>query len=138
MDESLPELEAADDHDLGSLVALASLPALGPNALWALLAFDTPSLLWQRVRTGRIPRVAPRADHRDRWAQAARQLDPAQLLARHRAADIVVFPELTLTGYPPEDLLFHAGLRKRVEAAVEDAMAQPLPDPSGEIDEVYA
>lgn len=29
-------------------------------------------------------------------------------------ADMVVFPELTLTGYPPEDLLFHAGLRRQV------------------------
>ena len=29
-------------------------------------------------------------------------------------ADIVLFPELTLTGYPPEDLLFHAGLKRKV------------------------
>lgn len=29
-------------------------------------------------------------------------------------ADLVVFPELTLTGYPPEDLLLRAGLIKRV------------------------
>ena len=41
----------------------------------------------------------------------------------HRArdadgADIVVFPELSVCGYPPEDLLFHAGLRHDVEAAV--------------------
>lgn len=34
-------------------------------------------------------------------------------------ASLVMFPELTLTGYPPEDLLFHAGLRRKVEAAVE-------------------
>ena len=37
----------------------------------------------------------------------------------HRARDefgarLVVFPELTLTGYPPEDLLLHAGLRAEV------------------------
>ncbi|MBT8106598.1 MAG: NAD+ synthase [Gammaproteobacteria bacterium] len=42
----------------------------------------------------------------------------------HRArdedgADIAVFPELALCGYPPEDLLFHAGLRHKVEAAIE-------------------
>jgi NAD+ synthase (glutamine-hydrolysing) len=30
-------------------------------------------------------------------------------------ADLVVFPELTLTGYPPEDLLLRPGLIKRVE-----------------------
>ena len=33
-------------------------------------------------------------------------------------ADLVVFPELSVCGYPPEDLLFHAGLRHNVENAV--------------------
>lgn len=33
--------------------------------------------------------------------------------------DLVLFPELTLSGYPPEDLLLHRGLRNRVEAALE-------------------
>lgn len=33
-------------------------------------------------------------------------------------ADLVVFPELSVCGYPPEDLLFHAGLRWRTESAV--------------------
>ncbi len=32
--------------------------------------------------------------------------------------DLVVFPELTLCGYPPEDLLFHRGLRAQVEEAL--------------------
>ena len=32
-------------------------------------------------------------------------------------ADVVVFPELTLTGYPPEDLLLRPGLHARVETA---------------------
>lgn len=35
------------------------------------------------------------------------------------AADLVVFPELALSGYPPEDLLFHSGLRRRVMASLE-------------------
>ncbi|MCH7636262.1 MAG: NAD+ synthase [Proteobacteria bacterium] len=35
-------------------------------------------------------------------------------------ADLVVFPELSVCGYPPEDLLFHAGLRKQTEAAVAE------------------
>lgn len=35
-------------------------------------------------------------------------------------ADIVIFPELGICGYPPEDLLFHAGLRHGVEAAVAE------------------
>ncbi len=34
-------------------------------------------------------------------------------------ADVVVFPELTLTGYPPEDLLLRPGLYTRVLAALE-------------------
>ncbi len=43
----------------------------------------------------------------------------------HRArdelqADLVVFSELSVCGYPPEDLLFHAGLRKRTEQAIEE------------------
>ena len=35
-------------------------------------------------------------------------------------ASLVVFPELSICGYPPEDLLFHAGFRH----AVEDAVAE--------------
>ncbi len=35
-------------------------------------------------------------------------------------ADLVVFPELSICGYPPEDLLFHSGLRRDVENAVEE------------------
>jgi NAD+ synthase (glutamine-hydrolysing) len=38
--------------------------------------------------------------------------------AGQRGAHLVVFPELTLCGYPPEDLLFHRGLRAQVEAAL--------------------
>lgn len=34
-------------------------------------------------------------------------------------ADVVLFPELTLTGYPPEDLLFHAGLKRKVADGLE-------------------
>ena len=33
-------------------------------------------------------------------------------------ADLVVFPELSICGYPPEDLLFHSGLRSDVEGAI--------------------
>ncbi len=35
-------------------------------------------------------------------------------------AHLVVFQELALCGYPPEDLLFHAGLRQRVAEALAD------------------
>ncbi|HEY8539392.1 MAG TPA: NAD+ synthase [Steroidobacteraceae bacterium] len=39
-------------------------------------------------------------------------------------ADLVLFPELTLCGYPPEDLLFHKGLRRQVNAALERVRAE--------------
>ncbi|MBM5812355.1 MAG: NAD+ synthase [Gammaproteobacteria bacterium] len=38
--------------------------------------------------------------------------------ARAAGAGLVVLPELVLSGYPPEDLLFHRGFRRRVEAAL--------------------
>ena len=34
--------------------------------------------------------------------------------------DLLIFPELTLSGYPPEDLLLHRGMRLRVEAALDE------------------
>ena len=47
--------------------------------------------------------------------------------ARDRdAADLIVFPELSVCGYPPEDLLFHAGLRLDVEDAVRQIRDQVL------------
>jgi len=39
--------------------------------------------------------------------------------ARREQADLLVFPELAVVGYPPEDLLFHRGLRARVDSALK-------------------
>ena len=39
-------------------------------------------------------------------------------------ADLVVFPELSVCGYPPEDLLFHVGLRYKVENALAEIRSQ--------------
>ena len=39
--------------------------------------------------------------------------------AQKQGADLVVFPELVITGYPPEDLLFRDELHERVELALE-------------------
>ncbi len=36
-----------------------------------------------------------------------------------RAADVVLLPELAVSGYPPEDLLFHKGLRTQVARSLE-------------------
>jgi len=35
-------------------------------------------------------------------------------------AQLIVFPELSVCGYPPEDLLFHVGLRYKVENAIAE------------------
>ncbi len=43
--------------------------------------------------------------------------------ARAAGAGLVVFPELAVCGYPPEDLLFHAGLRRQVAGALEELRA---------------
>ena len=50
-------------------------------------------------------------------AEAARARD--QL-----GAQLVLFPELTLTGYPPEDLLFHAGLKRKVNDAFQRVVSE--------------
>jgi NAD+ synthase (glutamine-hydrolysing) len=54
------------------------------------------------------------------------------IAAGRRARDelrsqLVLLPELTLSGYPPEDLLFHRGLRLQIEHALLDLRAA-LPD----------
>ena len=46
-------------------------------------------------------------------------LDNCQRARSEIQADLVVFPELSICGYPPEDLLFHSGLRARIAQAVE-------------------
>lgn len=42
-------------------------------------------------------------------------------------ASLVVFPELMLTGYPPEDLLLRPALQGRIAAALETVLAARLP-----------
>ncbi len=49
---------------------------------------------------------------------AARVVEAAQA-GVEVGADVVLLPELALSGYPPEDLLFHSGFRRQVQAAVE-------------------
>jgi NAD+ synthase (glutamine-hydrolysing) len=49
-----------------------------------------------------------------------RVMDAARIARDEQGAHAVLFPELTLTGYPPEDLLLRSELIKRVEQALED------------------
>jgi NAD+ synthase (glutamine-hydrolysing) len=52
-------------------------------------------------------------------ANARRAIDEFQ-------ADVIVFPELTLTGYPPEDLLFRPSLKLRVDRALQRILLSEL------------
>ena len=54
----------------------------------------------------------------DVHGNADRIIEYADRARTEMRADLVVFPELSVCGYPPEDLLFHSGLRRRVEEAV--------------------
>ncbi len=46
---------------------------------------------------------------------------------REQHADLTLLPELALSGYPPEDLLFHRGLRAQLERAL-DEICRAVPD----------
>lgn len=39
--------------------------------------------------------------------------------AKSESADLIVFPELSVSGYPPEDLLFRPGFIKRIEQCIQ-------------------
>jgi len=49
---------------------------------------------------------------------AERMLRAARLARDDHGADLTLFPELALTGYPPQDLLFQPGFRAEVETAL--------------------
>jgi NAD+ synthase (glutamine-hydrolysing) len=53
----------------------------------------------------------------DLMGNARRMIRQAEQ-ARERGAHIIIFPELALTGYPPEDLLLRPSLQPRVQAAM--------------------
>jgi NAD+ synthase (glutamine-hydrolysing) len=55
----------------------------------------------------------------DVGGNAQRVIDTAAEARDRLQADLVLFPELALSGYPPEDLLFHKGMRRQVAAAME-------------------
>jgi NAD+ synthase (glutamine-hydrolysing) len=55
----------------------------------------------------------------DVHGNATRVINTAQQARAQLNADLVLFPELTLSGYPPEDLLFHRGFRRQIETALE-------------------
>ncbi len=54
----------------------------------------------------------------DVQGNAARVIAAARSARSSLGADLVLFPELALSGYPPEDLLFHRGFRRQIEAGL--------------------
>ena len=51
-------------------------------------------------------------------------IDSAHKARDNEQADVIVFPELTLTGYPPEDLLLRPSLDQRIESALATLLAE--------------
>jgi NAD+ synthase (glutamine-hydrolysing) len=51
-------------------------------------------------------------------------IDSARRAKSEQQAEIVVFPEMTLTGYPPEDLLFREALYEQVKKALSSICEQ--------------
>jgi NAD+ synthase (glutamine-hydrolysing) len=60
----------------------------------------------------------------DVQGNAARVIQIARHARSELGADLVLFPELALSGYPPEDLLFHSGFRRQVEAGLAQVCAE--------------
>lgn len=60
----------------------------------------------------------------DVQGNAARVIDAAQRARDTLGAQAIVFPELTLTGYPPEDLLLRPALIEQVSAALRHVAAE--------------
>jgi NAD+ synthase (glutamine-hydrolysing) len=53
-------------------------------------------------------------------------IDATQKAITQYQADIVLFPELTLSAYPPEDLLFRKGFQHRIDAMIDNIASHQL------------
>ena len=53
-------------------------------------------------------------------------IDAASQAIEEYQADVIAFPELTLTGYPPEDLLFRPSMKTRIDRALANLLAADL------------
>ena len=60
----------------------------------------------------------------DVQGNAARVISAARAARAGPGADLVLVPELALSGYPPEDLLFHRGFRRQIEAGLARVRAE--------------
>ncbi len=62
----------------------------------------------------------------DIQGNTTRVIESAREAQARFGADIVAFPELTLTGYPPEDLLLRPSLARRIDRALARILAAKL------------
>ena len=46
-------------------------------------------------------------------------IDAANTARGQHQADVIIFPELAISGYPPEDLLLRKDLYRRVEKSIK-------------------
>ncbi|HYB64441.1 MAG TPA: NAD+ synthase [Steroidobacteraceae bacterium] len=60
----------------------------------------------------------------DVQGNAARVIAAARAARAELGAELVLLPELALSGYPPEDLLFHRGFRRQIEAGLARVCAE--------------
>lgn len=101
------------------LVALASLPAVGPARLRALLAVDGPAEVWASLQGSPSPevvRIAGKQDLYEQWRRSAAGLDVARMWLQHREHGIGV-AALGAPGYlsalsndlDPPAVVFHKG-----------------------------
>ena len=82
---------------------------------------NTPSATFTVVMAQLNPLVG------DIHGNTALVIDRARDAIRLHRADMVVFPELVLTAYPPEDLLLRPSLDGRIQQALGQICAAALP-----------
>ena len=51
-----------------------------------------------------------------------KMLHSCQIAQKKFDADLIVFPELALCGYPPEDLLLHSGMVHQIDTALKQLL----------------
>lgn len=115
-------MTGASDDERAALVALISLPGMGPARLSAVVeqAGSAPAA-WDLVRAGDLDgidlrTVETRAELVRGWRDAARCTDPADVLDRHVAAGVAVllpgdgcWPSALVTDPEPPRMLFARG-----------------------------
>lgn len=110
------------EDERAALVALASLPGMGPARMGAVVQRAGSAVeAWSLVRRGDLDGidlrvVVKRADLVEAWRAAAVRGDPSDVLARHRAAGVTLlvpgddgWPSVLVTDPDPPGLLFVRG-----------------------------